>query len=107
MEIAATRGSHISRVVWDSRKLTTNKNLGYETFPSDLVQLRPTVLVGALVLRGVGFVFETALRLLYKPFRHFKTCFGLVPSSFSPKIGCCIDQKGSDCLWRGERSLFP
>ena len=45
-----TRGSNHSRVVWDLRELTTNKNRGYEAFPPDLVQLGSTLPVGALVL---------------------------------------------------------
>ena len=50
----ATRSRPCLRVVWDLRELTQNKNPGHEAFPPDLVQLRSTLPVGALVLVGMS-----------------------------------------------------
>ena len=85
MEIATRRCPRL-RVVWDS---PTNKNPGYGAFPPDLVQLRSTLPVGALVLGNTRLLRAEALAGAEEDDLLLSCSVLLASSPNLPQIPCC------------------
>ena len=66
VEIATRRRPRL-RAVWDLRELTHYQKPGYGAFPPDLVQLRSTLPVGALVF-GIKTERQNVPQLLIKTY---------------------------------------